>query len=58
MASIKDMLEALDKPKDNSGISAGDMWEMIASGESLEKMGFSDESEKADWILQNPYDNI
>ena len=56
---IKDLLLEIQKgntTKHKPMKSIREIWEMIGNKASLEEMGFANESEKRQWMEENPYD--
>ena len=58
--SIEDLLNSLsgDNNKTTNSLSPREIWNMIASKDSFDKMGFSSEDELKQFIVDNPYENL
>ena len=58
--SIEDLLNSLggDSNKTTNSLSNREIWDMIANKESYDKMGFSNEEELKQYIIDNPYENL
>lgn len=60
MLTIDDILDSLcnmDNDKRNK-LSPREIWDLIANKASLEDMGFDTESEKKEFIEENPYNSL
>jgi hypothetical protein len=58
MASIEDMLRALEGEESNEKMSPKEFWKRLVNGDEWNDMNFDSKEEFDQFIEDNPYDSI